>query len=319
MSDLRIFLTYALRLAVNPELLKRDPTDMEAVRDRVAQVCKYPEHVAYTATSKAAPKVEAEWLTFTAKLYGSAWAVFDKERFAANSDLFKRRFVANGIDLGFVSGATVLDFGCGTARNCLAMARLGAAEVHGVDLSEGNIANARKYLEHYPEGSRIKLEVANVYERFAGKSDLYDFVVAQGVLQTMPSPDEALALIHRILKPGAKSFVYYFGESESGIMWAVADTYRQLLKPVPLEVTKLALLMINANQGDIFNLLDFAYVPHQHHWPRERFEVSLKKAGFKAVDALLRGENYDGHQRILDYPWEKEFWGDFDLRYFLAK
>ena len=319
MSDLRIFLAYSLRLAENPQLLRREPTDMVSVRDKIARVAQFTQHVAYTAKLKAAPKPDAEWMAFTAKLYGEAWAVFDRDRFLANSDLFKRRFVANGIDLELFKGASCLDFGCGTGRNCLAMARLGAAQVTGVDLSEGNIANAKQYLEVYPEYSAIKLQNANVYEYFTGKENLFDFVVAQGVLQTMPSPDEALALIHRVLKPGAKAFVYFFGESEKGILWDVAKTWRHLLKPVPLEVTKTALLMLSANQGDIFNMLDFAYVPHQHHWPREKFETSIRNAGFTGMAALLRGENYDAHQRILDYPWEKNFWGDFDLRYFLTK
>jgi len=319
MTDLRIFLAYSLRLAENPSLLAREATNMEQVRDKIAQVAQFTEHVAYRATPKAAPKPDAEWMAYTAKLYGEAWAVFDRDRFLANSDLFKRRFVANGIDLAMFEGTSCLDFGCGTGRNCLAMARLGASKVTGVDLSEGNIKNARGYLENYPEFSKIELVNANVYEHFSGKQGLFDFVVAQGVLQTMPSPDEALSLIHRVLKPGAKAFIYFFGESEKGILWDVAKTWRHLLKPVPMEVTKSALLMLNANQGDIFNLLDFAYVPHQHHWPREKFEASIKKAGFTGVTPLLRGETYDGHQRILDYPWEKNFWGDFDLRYWLTK
>lgn len=318
-SDLRVYLAYALRLAVNTEILKRDPADMELVRNKVIEIAAFPQRVNYRVRGSDRQHADETALAKTAKLYGIAWSVFDHNRFLQNADLFRRRFVANGIDLDFVKGADCLDFGCGTGRNCLALARLGAGSVLGVDLSEGCISTARSNLERYAEWERIELLQANLFEHFAGKEELFDFVVAQGVLMTMPSPDDALKLVHQILRPGGRFFVYFFGESENGIIWEVARTYRHLLKPVPMELTRDILISLNANQGDIFNLLDFAYVPNQHHWPRARFEESLRKAGFSKITPMLRGENYDAHQRILDYPWEREFWGDFDLRYMLVR
>jgi SAM-dependent methyltransferase len=325
MHELRVFLTYALRLAVNQEILRTDAADMEAVRDKVRQIADFPRHIGYRATGEtnlSSRAQEKDDLSFTAKLYGVAWGVFDRDRFAENANLLARRFRANGVDLGFIKNGTALDFGCGTGRNCLALARLGAGKVHGVDLSTQNIENARRYLEHFSgESKRIELESANVFERFANVENTYDLVVAQGVLMTMPSPPEALRLVHKILKPGGQFFVYIFGQSDQGggCFFPVWDAFRHLLKPVPIELTKSMMIMLDARQGDIFNVLDAAYVPHQHRVPRSQFEKMMADAGFKEQTALLRGERYDGHQRILDYPWEKEFWGDYDLRYLVRK
>lgn len=318
-TEMRVYLAYALRLAVNTEILKREPADMSRVRDRVAHLVSFPTTLNYRAEGQPPATPEEDYIERTARLYGLAWAVFDRDRFLKNADLLRNRFIANGIDLDFLRGSTCLDFGCGTGRNCLALARLGAEKVLGVDLSQGCIDTARSNLAHYAEYERIELATANVFDYFEGQSELFDFVVAQGVFMTMPSPAEAARLVNRVLKPGGRFFVYFFGESESGIIWDVAETYRHLLKPVPIEITRDMLLNLGANQGDIFNLLDFAYVPHQHHWPRAQFEETLTDAGFSEVSPMLRGEDYDAHQRILLYPWERDFWGDFDLRYLCVK
>jgi trans-aconitate methyltransferase len=84
----------------------------------------------------------------------------------------------------------VLDLGCGTGLNALAIAEaLPHATVTGVDLSAASIAQGEAARRRHPAGARVTLTAAN-YLQFLGGP--FDVIVSDTVLYAIPASDEAL-------------------------------------------------------------------------------------------------------------------------------
>jgi SAM-dependent methyltransferase len=99
----------------------------------------------------------------------------------------------------------LLDIGCGSGIYFEALA-LRAGSVHGVDSSPEMIAVARAFcrerrLDHF-------LSVAGSAERLPYPADTFDTVIAMDVLHHVPSADQVLDEVYRVLKPGGKFFVF---------------------------------------------------------------------------------------------------------------
>lgn len=95
----------------------------------------------------------------------------------------------------------VLDLGCGTGLNTLALAdALPHAAVTGVDLSAASIAQGEASRRRHPAGGRVTFTAAN-YLQFLGGP--FDVIVSDTVLYAIPVPDEALfGKIEGDLAPG---------------------------------------------------------------------------------------------------------------------
>lgn len=84
----------------------------------------------------------------------------------------------------------VLDLGCGTGLNALAIAEaLPHAVVTGVDLSAASIGQGEAARRRHPAGARVTLIAAN-YLQFLGGP--FDVIVSDTVLYAIPASDEAL-------------------------------------------------------------------------------------------------------------------------------
>jgi len=261
----------------------------------------------------------ASKLDKTGALYGMAWDLLKDDSYLKAAELFSRRLIANEVDLSIFDNAECLDLGSGIGRNCLAMAKLGAKHVTGIDYSEVNITNAKKRLSSFPEHEKIELSQGNIYEIFKGNEALFDFVCCQGVIHHLEFPEKALELIGRVLKPGGSSFIYVFGDCGNGVFWDSIDFMRRILEKIPMFFTRNFLFFMGTQDTKAYNLLDFSYVPFQHRFVRSDFEKMIKDAGMKINKRLDRGEVYDQGQRQLLYPTDREFYGDFDLRYIVGK
>lgn len=112
-----------------------------------------------------------------------------------------------------LDGATVLDLGCGSGRDCYLLSRLVGAQgrVIGVDMTGEQLAVARRHLGHHAE----KFGYANVEFRHGYIEDLaaagiaddsVDAVVSNCVLNLSPDKARVFREIFRVLKPGGELY-----------------------------------------------------------------------------------------------------------------
>ena len=96
-------------------------------------------------------------------------------------------------------GETILDIGCGNARDIIPILRAGARIV-GVDLSEGMIHHAR--LDLAAAGHRdVDLAVGDA-TLLKYPSASFDKILCSEVIEHVPDADAAVAEMSRVLKPG---------------------------------------------------------------------------------------------------------------------
>ncbi|MDP9372378.1 MAG: class I SAM-dependent methyltransferase [Chloroflexota bacterium] len=103
---------------------------------------------------------------------------------------------------GEVAGLRVLDLGCGQGYFSRRLAQRGA-RVTGVDLAEGQIANARRHEADQPLGIEYHLrDAARVGEHWPSGS--FDLVAACMALHDMPDPLSALRSARTVLVAGGR-------------------------------------------------------------------------------------------------------------------
>ncbi len=100
--------------------------------------------------------------------------------------------------LGPLTGARVLDVGCGAGQLSAELADRGAS-VTGVDVSPAMIEIARGRL-----GARARFEVADIDDPLPFATDSFDLVVASLVLHYIEDWVPALTEIRRVLTPAGK-------------------------------------------------------------------------------------------------------------------
>jgi hypothetical protein len=104
----------------------------------------------------------------------------------------------------FVSGQTVLDFGCGTGYGSAYLAAHGARQVIGTDLDQ----EAIHYAQNHYQALNLAYVVGNCLAS-ACKSQMYDIIVSFEVIEHVEPGQNYLAEISRLLKKGG----YFIGST----------------------------------------------------------------------------------------------------------
>lgn len=113
---------------------------------------------------------------------------------------------------GSLAGKRVLEIGCGRGVGIEILLSLGAEHITGFDLDPRMIALARQSLTKY--GKRVCVFVGDA-ETIDAPDDSFDAVVDYGVIHHIPSWQQALKEIARVLKPGG---MFYFEDLLKGLI-----------------------------------------------------------------------------------------------------
>lgn len=134
--------------------------------------------------------------------------IYDATRW---SFLFGRTAILNDI-AAIPAPARILEVGCGTGKNLVALARrFPQATVTGVDLSERMLALARGKTACF--GQRVRLE-HRAYAASLGEPPAFDLVLFSYALSMFnPGFDTAIAAAHRDLVPGGHIAVVDFHDT----------------------------------------------------------------------------------------------------------
>lgn len=154
----------------------------------------------------------------------------------------RTRFVAERATL---TGARVLDVGCGGGLLCEAMARAGAT-VTGIDLAPGMIEVAR--LHAAEQGLDITYESVAAEELAQRTAAPFDIVTSMEMLEHVPDPERMVQTLASLVKPGGPVFVSTINRNLKSFLLAIVAAeyvlnliprgtheYERLIRPSQLE------------------------------------------------------------------------------------
>lgn len=104
-----------------------------------------------------------------------------------------------------IRDSRVLDFGCGTGHQAVALAEIGAAEVVGVDINSEWRRRASALAAQRGIADRVRF-VGRINAEDAGG---FDFVFSQNSMEHFPNPDQALREMANALAPNGRLLVTF--------------------------------------------------------------------------------------------------------------
>ncbi len=108
--------------------------------------------------------------------------------------------------IDMIRGRRVVDFGCGTGRQAVALVREAECFVCGVDTNARTLAAARAYAEAQP----ISEESIQLVERpDADLKGSFDYVISQNSMEHFPDPAAVLREMASLLKPTGKILITF--------------------------------------------------------------------------------------------------------------
>jgi len=134
------------------------------------------------------------------------WApVYDGRVDLSNYNFITRRASTLNLMLGAGEFPMILDLGCGTG-DYSALAPQHRGTYHGVDFSYPMIAAARQTNEGHGEERFI----VGSGDALPYRSETFDLIAAMGFIEYFEDPDQPLAEIRRVLKPGGGVVIQAF-------------------------------------------------------------------------------------------------------------
>lgn len=169
-------------------------------------------------------------------------------------------------DLGLSGGGSVLEIGCGTGRNLIAVGKAWPrARLHGVDISDAMLATARASVGKAGMADRVTLAQADACAFDAAVlfgQAAFDRVFISYALSMIPDWERALAQAARCVAPGGRLELVDFGQQDG-----LPDLWKRAL----------------------FNWLDAFHVAPRATLPAALRDVANGMGGASHCRAILRG------------------------------
>lgn len=226
----------------------------------------------------------------TSNIYGSLFTYYSDLQFDESVDLFFARHKKWGINLDWFKNKKCLDAGCGGGRYLVALSRLGASEVRGIDISGPAVVAANERLKERDLDRRSQAIQASVLE-IPYPDNYFDYVVSSGVIHHTPDPRKAFSELTRVLKPGGIFFLSVYGKG--GLKWLVNDIFRySICKVLPFRAMEFLFKIIGMPANKRYNILDNLYVPYCFRYQEPKVRKWLVDAGFDNI-RRVKFERYD--------------------------
>lgn len=106
-----------------------------------------------------------------------------------------------------IAGKRVLDFGCGSGHQTVALAKAGAASVTGVDIIPGLIADARRLARE--QGVEATTRFVDASSTPLGDDEKFDVIVSQDSMEHFLDAEAVLREWRRLLRPDGAVLVTF--------------------------------------------------------------------------------------------------------------
>jgi 2-polyprenyl-6-hydroxyphenyl methylase/3-demethylubiquinone-9 3-methyltransferase len=172
-------------------------------------------------------------------------------RFWDSRGEFRPLHILNPVRAGFVaerttlSGARVLDVGCGGGLLCESLARAGA-KVTGIDLAPGMIEVARLHASE--QELDVNYRVVSAEEVASESAGSFDVVTCMEMLEHVPNPERMIATLASLVRPGGTVFISTINRNLKSFLLAIVAAeyvlnliprgtheYERLIRPSQLD------------------------------------------------------------------------------------
>jgi ubiquinone/menaquinone biosynthesis C-methylase UbiE len=221
----------------------------------------------------------------TGELFGKLFTAFDQENFLKSVSLFEKRFKENNFDLDFFKGKNCLDLGCGGGRYSIALSRLGAEKVTGIDVSKTAIEDAQK--------RAASLEIKNTnFLHYDGtnlpfENNTFDCVIWSGVIMHSVDPILSMQEVSRVTKSGGMLYMLVY--ATEGLRWPLVNQLRNVTSLIPFEKMDEALTQAGLDVNKRRTYLDDLYVPLIDFYSFDRLKTLLQANNFDNIDRWKKG------------------------------
>jgi ubiquinone/menaquinone biosynthesis C-methylase UbiE len=213
----------------------------------------------------------------TGQLFGDLWAQYDAKLFEESVDLFDKRLQRARFDANWFKGKICLDAGCGGGRNSIAMARLGAKRVVGIDVGEEGLADAEQRSRDLPN---VEFQYGSILD-IPFPDETFDMVWCAGVLMITANDERALDELTRVTKTGG--YLYLLVYATGGLRWPLIQSLRPLASQIDKPAIDRAIQIAGLSANKRRSFLDDLFCPRLDFFHWHRLERMLKERGFREI------------------------------------
>jgi ubiquinone/menaquinone biosynthesis C-methylase UbiE len=233
----------------------------------------------------------------TGNLYGKLWHAYDDQLFLQSVELFERRLDLAGFDKKRITGKKCLDAGCGGGRNSIALAKIGADSVVGIDNGAVGLADARARTQALGISNVTYVQSSILQTPF--DPEQFDFIWCAGVLMHTVDPHMALVELHRVLRPGGYLFLLVY--ATGGLRWPMVQLLRPIAAVIGEESISKALDGAGLPANKRRTYLDDLFVPMIDFFTWQRLKALLKTTGFNSPERWPDRARLDHEASLSDY------------------